>query len=173
MRDCIAEFAGLRAPAAGEDFLIGPTARRGFINVAGIQSPGLTAAPAIARLVAEILRAEGLALVPHETFVATLPQSARFAGLTTAEQAELYAEDPRYGRLACRCEIVTEAEVVAAIRSGAHTLDGIKFRTRAGMGRCQGGFCTARCMEILARESGLPLSAVTKKGGGSWIVVER
>jgi glycerol-3-phosphate dehydrogenase len=173
MRDCIAEFAGLRAPAAGGDFLIGPTAQRGFINVAGIQSPGLTAAPAIAELVAEILQAEGLALTPNDHFVAKLPHPVRFASLSTEEQAELCVQEPRYGRLACRCELVTEAEVVAAIRRGARTLDGIKFRTRAGMGRCQGGFCTARCMEALARETGISTSAVTKRGGGSWIVVER
>jgi glycerol-3-phosphate dehydrogenase len=73
----------------------------------------------------------------------------------------------------CRCELVTEAEVRAAIARGARTLDGVKFRTRAGMGRCQGGFCTSRCMEVLSHDLGVPLSAITKRGGGSWLVLDR
>lgn len=172
-RDCIAEFAGLRAPASGEDFIIGPTARRGFINAAGIQSPGLTAAPAIAEMVVAILRDEGLPLTPNKNFVPTLPKPVHFATLSTEEQVALAARDRRYSRLACRCELVTEGEVVDAIRRGAHTLDGLKFRTRAGMGRCQGGFCTARCMALMAHELNIPLANVTKKGGASWIVRER
>lgn len=172
-RDCIAEFAGVRAAADGEDFIIGSTAKRGFLNVAGIQSPGLTAAPAIAELVVELLRDEGLALVPKAEFVPTLPKPIHFASLSTPEQIALAARDGHYGRIACRCETVTEGEVRDAIRRGACTLDGIKFRTRAGMGRCQGGFCTARCMAILARELSIPLSAVTKRGGDSWLVCER
>ncbi len=180
-RDCIAEFAGVRAAARpelaewaeGEDFIIGPTAKRGFLHVAGIQSPGLTAAPAIAELVVELLRDEGLALVPKAEFVPTLPKPIHFAALTTPEQMALAARDGHYGRIACRCEVVTEGEVRDAIRRGACTLDGIKFRTRAGMGRCQGGFCTARCMAILARELAIPLSAVTKRGGDSWLVCEQ
>ena len=172
-RDCIAEFAGIRAPADGEDFVIGPTAKRGFINVAGIQSPGLTAAPAIAELVCEILQAEGLKLTPNQRFTPTLPRMARFAELSTAEQMALAAADRRHSRLVCRCEWVTEGEVAAAIEQGARTLDGIKFRTRAGMGRCQGGFCTSRCLHLLAEAQGVPLSEVTKKGGDSWIVCER
>ncbi|MEZ4716500.1 MAG: FAD-dependent oxidoreductase [Caldilineaceae bacterium] len=149
-RDCIAEFAGLRAPADGEDFIIGPTDRRGFINVAGIQSPGLTAAPAIATLVVDMLRDEGLTLVENAAFQVQLPPPVHFAGLSTDAQTALARGDPSYGRIVCRCEVVTEAEVAAAIARGAATLDGIKFRTR-GMGRCQGGFCTTRCMELLAR----------------------
>ncbi|MEZ4730169.1 MAG: NAD(P)/FAD-dependent oxidoreductase [Caldilineaceae bacterium] len=180
-QDCIAEFAGVRAAAQlevgertdGEDFIIGPTAKRGFLHVAGIQSPGLTAAPAIAELVVELLRDEGLALVPKAEFVPTLPRPIHFATLSTEEQIALAAHDGRYGRIVCRCETVTEGEVVEAIRRGACTLDGIKFRTRAGMGRCQGGFCTARCMEILARELAISLTAVTKRGGASWLVLDR
>lgn len=180
-QDCIGEFAGVRAAACpefaegvdGEDFIIGPTTKRGFFNVAGIQSPGLTAAPAIAELMVELLRDEGLALVPKADFVPTLPKPIHFATLSTEEQIALAAHDGRYGRIVCRCETVTEGEVVEAIRRGACTLDGIKFRTRAGMGRCQGGFCTARCVEILARELAIPLTAVTKRGGESWLVLER
>ena len=172
-RDCIAEFAGLRAAADGDDFIIGPTAKKGFINVAGIQSPGLTAAPAIAEMIVEILRDEGLALAANDAFEPTLPNLVHFAALSTDEQIALAAADRRYGRLACRCEWVTEGEVVAAIGRGARSLDGIKFRTRAGMGRCQGGFCTARCMQLLAGERSTPMTAVTKRGGDSWLVLDR
>ena len=172
-RDCIAAFAGVRAVAGSEDFIIGPTRRKGFINVAGIQSPGLTAAPAIARLVCDVLRSEGLPLVPKTNFVPTLPTPVHFAALRTAEQIDLAQRDRRYGRMVCRCEYVTEGEVLDAIERGAHTLDGIKFRTRAGMGRCQGGFCTSRCMELLAHQLNVPLTGVTKRGGGSWVVCTR
>ena len=172
-KDCIAEFAGLRAAAAGDDFIIGPTARPGFLNVAGIQSPGLTAAPAIATMVVELLRQQGLALEPKPDFEPGLPKPVRFAALPTPAQVELAGRDDGYGRLICRCETVTEAEVVDAIRRGACTLDGIKFRTRAGMGRCQGGFCTTRCLSLLARTRGVPVTEITKRGGESWLVLDR
>ncbi|MFN8441126.1 MAG: NAD(P)/FAD-dependent oxidoreductase [Caldilineaceae bacterium] len=172
-RDVIAQFAGLRAAADGDDFIIGPTAKRGFINVAGIQSPGLTAAPAIAKMVVEILRDEGLRLEVNDQFVASLPKIVHFATLPTDQQIALTMNDPRYRRMVCRCEFITEGEVLDAIGRGATTLDGIKFRTRAGMGRCQGGFCTARCMELLAQQRHVPMSAITKRGGNSWLVRER
>ena len=169
-RDCIAEFAGLRAVADTEDFVIGPTAQRGFINVAGIQSPGLTAAPAIAAMVCELLREGGLALPSKADFVASVPRPVHVAALPAHAQSELMARDRRYARIACRCEYVTDGEILDAIHRGARTLDGIKFRTRAGMGRCQGGFCTWRCMELLHRELGLRIDAVSKRGGDSWVV---
>ncbi|MCP5367734.1 MAG: NAD(P)/FAD-dependent oxidoreductase [Hyphomicrobiales bacterium] len=172
-RDCIAEFAGLRAVADGEDFIIGPSAVKGFINVAGIQSPGLTAAPAIADMVRDILADEGLALSANDDFVPEVPKRVIVSHLDTAAQVALAARDSRYGHICCRCELVTEGEVVDAIHAGAGTLDGIKFRTRAGMGRCQGGFCTWRCMELLSREMGIPIEQVTKRGGGSWLVCRR
>lgn len=172
-RDCIAEFAGLRAAASGDDFIIGPTARKGFINVAGIQSPGLTAAPAIAVMVAEILRAEGLAMTLNEAFEPCIPQRQRFMSLPLDQQARLAESDPSWAHVVCRCEGVTEREIIDAVHDGARTLDGLKFRTRAGMGRCQGGFCAWRCMQLLSRELGLPLTAITKRGAGSWLVQER
>ncbi len=172
-RDCIAEFAGLRAVADGEDFIIGPTEQPGLINVAGIQSPGLTAAPAIADLLVQILGDAGLTLTPKPDFQPDLPKPVHFGSLSTAEQLALGQADPAYGRMVCRCEWVTEAEVRDAIRRGARTLDGIKFRTRAGMGRCQGGFCSARCMELIAAETGQAIASVTKRGGDTWIVCDR
>jgi glycerol-3-phosphate dehydrogenase len=172
-RDCIAQFAGLRAVADGEDFIIGPTSQKGFINVAGIQSPGLTAAPAIAGTIIDILRDEGLTLNRKDNFEPTIPKPVHFAILTTEEQIRLGEEDPAYAHIVCRCEQVTEREIVDALHRGARTLDGVKFRTRAGMGRCQGGFCTWRCMELLSQELGIPITQVTKRGGDSWIICER
>jgi glycerol-3-phosphate dehydrogenase len=172
-RDVIAEFAGLRAVSDTEDFILGPTARKGFLNAAGIQSPGLTAAPAIAEILVGVLEDEGLELRERSDWEPTLPWPAHFADLTTDQQVRLAAQDPRYARLVCRCEYVTEAEVSDAIERGAETLDGLKFRTRAGMGRCQGGFCTWRLTELLAHARGMPVTAVTKRGGDSWIVCER
>lgn len=185
-RDCIAEFAGLRAAVDGEDFIIAPAEQPGLLHVAGIQSPGLTAAPAIARqtvdLVREQIGALGLALEARTDFDPTLEKPVRFAALSTQEQIALAqttdsltgtASGFAWARLVCRCEIVTEAEVRDAIRRGARTLDGIKFRTRAGMGRCQGAFCTARCMALLAQTQNIPIHAVTKRGGASWLVQPR
>ncbi len=169
-RDCIAEFAGLRAVSSTNDFIIGPTAVPGFINVAGMQSPGLTAAPAIAEYVLDILGREGLGLVSREDFVPHVAGPPRFAQLPTDEQRRLIEGDPRFSKIVCRCELVTEAEIHDAIDHGARTLDGIKFRSRAGMGRCQGGFCTSRAMDILARRLEVPVESITKRGGGSWIV---
>ena len=171
-RDVIAEFAGVRAVLDDEDFRIGPTEAPGLFDVAGIQSPGLTAAPAIAVMVLDLLRDAGLELGPPAALV-PLDRPVRFSSLASDEQARLASLDRRYGAIVCRCETVTEAEVHDAIERGARTLDGVKFRTRAGMGRCQGGFCTARCMEQLGRELGVPLTSITKRGGASWLVLDR
>jgi glycerol-3-phosphate dehydrogenase len=172
-RDVIAEFAGVRAVADTEDFVLGATARRGFLNAAGIQSPGLTAAPAIADHLVEVLQDAGLELRERRDWQPRAEHPVRFALLSTEEQAELAQRDPGFAQLVCRCELVTEAEILHAIDRGARTLDGIKFRSRAGMGRCQGGFCTWRCLELLAQRRGVPIPAITKRGGGSWIVRSR
>jgi glycerol-3-phosphate dehydrogenase len=171
-RDTIAEFAGLRAVSDTNDFVIGPTPVKGFVNVAGIQSPGLTASPAIAEYVRDVLKDEGLPLEEKADFRPHVPCAARFSAVDLEERQRLVAENPLFARVVCRCELVTEAEVQDAIDRGARTLDGVKFRTRAGMGRCQGGFCASRCMELLARRGGVPIQAITKRGGGSWIVAE-
>ncbi|MBI4411113.1 MAG: NAD(P)/FAD-dependent oxidoreductase [Deltaproteobacteria bacterium] len=171
-RDTITEFAGLRAVSSTNDFIIGPTKIKGFINVAGIQSPGLTASPAIAEYVVEILKKEGLSLIPKKNFLTHVKGPARFALQHLEAQKELIQKDPRFARVICRCELVTEAEIHEAIDHGARTLDGIKFRSRAGMGRCQGGFCTSRCIDILSKRLNCPPTAITKRGGGSWVIKE-
>lgn len=168
-RDAITAFAGLRAVSETNDFVIGPTKVRGFFNVAGVQSPGLTSAPAIAEHVRDLLRDDGLALEKKPDFDPNVAGPTRFALLSPDEQDALAAKDPQFAKVVCRCELVTEAEIHEAIDHGARTLDGIKFRTRAGMGRCQGGFCTSRCMEILSKRLAIPLTEVTKRGGDSWI----
>lgn len=169
-RDAITAFAGVRAVSDTNDFVIGPTKVPGFVNVAGIQSPGLTSAPAIAEHVRDLLAELGLELRPRPDFLPTVASPPRFALATHAEQERLVSHDPLFARVVCRCEMVTEAEIHDAIEHGARTLDGIKFRTRAGMGRCQGGFCTSRCLEILARRLAQPIHALTKRGAGSWLV---
>ena len=172
-KDCIAEFAGLRAVSDTEEFILGPSRVAGFVLAAGMQSPALTAAPAVATVVLDALRDDGLELVARDDFEPGVPAPVRFAELSYAEQRSLVARDPAYARLVCRCEIVTEGEVRDAIERGARTLDGIKFRTRAGMGRCQGGFCTWGCMELLHEQLDIPLTAVTKRGGDSYVAIPR
>ncbi|MGB9879508.1 MAG: NAD(P)/FAD-dependent oxidoreductase, partial [Anaerolineae bacterium] len=173
-RDVIAVFAGLRASGSTGDFLIeAPAQAPGLINVAGIESPGLTAAPAIAEFVVQLLRECGLKLVEKPGYNPIRRAPPRFSELSRQEQALLIAKDARYGRIVCRCETVTEGEIVAAIHSPvpARTYDALKRRTRLGAGRCQGGFDTPRVIHILARELGLPPTAITKKGPGSEFVV--
>ena len=171
--DCIAEFAGVRAVSDTGDFVIGPTELTGFLNVAGIQSPGLTAAPAIAELVADLLQVEGLALDPKSSVVPAVHRPVPFRDADQGTRVARAEADPSFGRVVCRCELVTEGEVTRSIEHGANTLDGVKFRTRAGMGRCQGGFCTWRVMQLLAARLDLPMSAVTKRGDESWLVIDR
>lgn len=169
----ITSFAGLRAVPPQRDFLIYADSKvKGLIHAAGIESPGLTAAPAVAKLVREILAADGLKCKPKRNFNPQRPPVIRFSDLSFEEQSKLVRRDPSYGRIICRCETVTEGEIIAAIRRplGARDLDGVKRRTRAGMGRCQGGFCSPRVMELLARELKLPLTQVTKQGGSSYLL---
>lgn len=175
MRQIITSFAGLRAHLESDDFVIGeaPDAP-GFINVAGIESPGLTSAPAIgvevAALASSLLGAE-----MKTDFDPVRHGIPKFREMTNEERAERIADDPAWGRVVCRCETVTEAEIIEAIRRplGAKTLDGIKRRTRAGMGRCQSGFCTTRVLDILSRELGVEPDTLTKHGAGSEILTGR
>jgi len=167
----ITSFAGLRAEPVKGDFTVESYGEpRGFINVAGIKSPGLTSAPAIARKVVSILSRE-LELKPREDFRpgrTSIPHPLRDLDYQGVEK--LMARDPTHGHVVCRCEHISEGEIREAIRRGATTLDGLKYRTRAGMGRCQGEFCTPRLMKILSAELGIPFNEITKKGAGSNIV---
>ncbi len=170
--DTITSFAGLRATpdTPGHDFLLGESALApGLVLAAGIESPGLTAAPAIARRILGILSDAGLDLVPDPAARMDRDPPVRFRDLSDGERAARIRQDPLFGRILCRCEQVTEAEVLDAIRrpAGARDLDAVKRRTRAGMGRCQGGFCVPRVMAVLARELRLQEEEVTKHGPGS------
>lgn len=173
MRSVITSFAGLRAHEDGHEFLIGELEDApGFIDCAGIESPGLTSSPAIGEMVAEILR-EKLNLEKNENFVATRKGVLNPDALSKEERIELIRKNPAYGNIICRCEMITEGEILDAIHRplGAKSLDGVKRRTRAGMGRCQAGFCSPRTMEILARERHVSMFDITKSGGDSRIVV--
>ncbi len=155
----IREFSGLRAVAegTGDDFVVGPVpGLPGFINAAGIQSPGIASAPAIAGMVVGLLADQGLDLQDKPDFNPYRQAPVSCSKLTDAERDELIRSNPAYGQVVCRCEGVTAGEIADAIRGpvGATTIDGVKRRTRAGMGRCQGGFCQPRVLAILARELG-------------------
>jgi glycerol-3-phosphate dehydrogenase len=168
--DIIAYFAGLR-PIAGNDFIIRrETKVLEFITVAGIQSPGLTAAPAITLMVKELLKESGLALKRKFIFHGHRKKTIHLFAIPFSKTRQLIKKDASYGDIVCRCEMVSAKEVRDAIRRGARTMDGIKFRTRAQAGRCHGSFCTTRIMKILAEESKAKLTAVTKRGRGSEIV---
>ncbi|MFB6290542.1 MAG: NAD(P)/FAD-dependent oxidoreductase, partial [Candidatus Bipolaricaulia bacterium] len=169
----ITNFAGLRAKAGTDDFVIGESKTvSGFINVGGIQSPGLTAAPAISDHIVGLLDSLGLDLITDPEFDPTREPIPRFSELAPEEIVE-YTEDRRAAKeIVCRCEEVTRAEVEEAIDRGATTLDGVKFRTRSRMGSCQGGFCTPRLVEIMAKELGVSPKEVTKKGEGSYLLAK-
>ncbi len=143
-----------------------------FINIC-IGYPGVSAAPATGREVTALLQREGLRPEPNPKFNPSRKAPSVFNKLSEEQQKNLITEDSRYGHMVCRCETVTEGEIVEAIRRGATTLDGIKFRTRAGMGRCQGGFCTPRVVKILSRELGVKEGKITKKGRESRLLLYR
>lgn len=173
MRSVITSFAGLRAHEENHEFIIGEVEdAAGFVDCAGIESPGLTASPAIGMMVADIVR-DLLNLGENPEFTGTRQGILNPNDLSVTERKELIRRNPAYGNIICRCEMITEGEIIDAIRRplGAKSLDGVKRRTRAGMGRCQAGFCSPRVMEILAREHGVQISEITKSGGGSKIVV--
>ena len=173
IRQTITSFAGLRAHEDHHEFVIGEAEDApGFVDCAGIESPGLTSAPAIGLTVAELLR-EKLGLRKKEDFIATRKGLLDPKSLTKEAYQALIRENPAYGQIICRCEQVTEGEIIDAIRRplGARSLDGVKRRTRAGMGRCLAGFCSPRVLEILARELGVSQAEITKCGGASRLIV--
>lgn len=170
----ITSFCGLRAYGNTGDFIIRPACAK-FINVAGIESPGLSSAPAIAEYVRDLLAAEGLCLVENKDFNPIREPKHAFREGSIEEKNEYIKRDASYGRIICRCESISEGEILDAIRSNprANDIDGVKRRTRAGMGRCQGGFCAPYVMELIARERGIDFEAVTKCGGDSSIVISK
>jgi len=173
MRSVITSFAGLRAHEDNHEFIIEEVAGApGFVDCAGIESPGLTSAPAIGVMVADIVKGI-LNLEEKEDFIATRKGILNPNKLSREDHDKLILENPAYGNIICRCEMITEGEIIDAIKRplGAKSLDGVKRRTRAGMGRCQSGFCSPRTMEILARECDTPIENITKSGGKSAIVV--
>ena len=174
-RQVITSFAGLRAHGDRHDFVVGEAADApGFFDCAAIESPGLSAAPAIGIFIAEQIKNK-LQLSEKEDFIAQRKDILNPNKLTIEERNELIRREPAYGTIVCRCESVTEGEILDAIRRpvGARSLYGVKRRTRAGMGRCQAGFCSPKVMEILRRELDIDLTEVTKSGGDSYIVNAR
>jgi len=169
-RQAITSFAGLRPTLPGNDFYIAISglAPR-FIQVAGIQSPGLTAAPALAEYVKDLLKTAGLTLTEKTAINRPLSPGPKMRQLTPEEADQHMKKDPAYANMVCRCESISEGEIIEAVRRGHTTLDGVKFYTRAGMGRCQGGFCTYKILKIISRETGRPLHRITKRGGGSTV----
>lgn len=174
-RQAITSFSGIRAHDVKNDFTIASSEKyKNFIHVEGIESPGLSAAPAIAEYVAALL-AELTSLEKNENFNALREKPFRYLEASDEEKAAAIAKNPLYGRIICRCESITEGEIVDSIHApaGARDVDGVKRRTRAGMGRCQGGFCGSKVVEILARELGEQPNEITKYGNGSVILYER
>ena len=170
----ITSFTGLRATGSTGDFIIGMP-RYGFLNLAGIESPGLSSAPAIAEYAVSILSDAGFEMNERSDFNPTRRPMHFFSSLSIEEKNALIKERPEYAHVVCRCETVTEGEILDAIRTNPRPtdVDGVKRRTRASMGRCQGGFCTPYIIDLLAQEMGVDYTAVTKFGGNSYINLER
>ena len=168
----ITQFAGLRAVTDSQDFIIEESSTKGFINAAAIQSPGFTVSYAIAEMLVDILKDAGLTLKENKDFNPNRRGYVDFEKMTKDEINELIKKDSRFARVICRCETITEGQIVDVLHRGIKvtTLDGVKRRMRAGMGRCQGGFCSPRVMEIIKREYGMNYEDVTKKGEESYIL---
>lgn len=172
VRSNITNFSGVRAHLDSDDFIVGPCEEApGYFEAIGIESPGLSSAPAIGEALSAMIA--GFLSLSRKAETVSYPLPAKpFHDMTDAERAEALEKDPAYGQIICRCETVTEAEIRAAVRRPvpARSVDAVKRRTRAGMGRCQGGFCLPRVTAIIAEETGLPLTEITKNGGGSYLL---
>ena len=170
----ITSFCGLRAVGSTADFII-TSPKPGFINVAGIESPGLSASPAIAEYVTELLNKEGLELKDNINYNPYRKAMHYFREASMEEKNKIIEKDSSYGRIVCRCESVTAGEILEVLRTNPkpRDLDGVKRRTRAQMGRCQGGFCAPYIIELISKELGIPYGEVTKSGGASVINVEK
>ena len=173
-RKVITSFTGLRAHLTGgnDDFIIGEAkGAPGFFNCAGIESPGLTCSLAIGEMVSELI-AGYLGSEKNDEFIEERKGFTKVKNLSKEERNELIRKNPAYGNVICRCEEISEGEILEAIHHplGATTMDGIKRRCRAGMGRCQGGFCSPKVMEIISRETGIPLTEIRKNDEGSEVL---
>lgn len=169
----IRSFVGLRASSDLHDFIIGESAvAENFIHVAGFESPGLSSIPAVALEVVELIKSKEAQLQKRESFMPKRKPVVRFMDLSNEDKSDIIKEEPGYGNMICRCEMITEAEIVDCIHrnAGATTLKGVKKRTRPGMGRCQGGFCGPRVVEILARELGKTMEEVKYDDLDSYII---
>ncbi len=168
----ITSFCGLRAVGDTGDFIIN-SPKHGFINVAGIESPGLSASPAIAILVRDMVEEQGITLNKKADYNPIRRPMHYFKEADIAAKNEIIKCDPSFGRIICRCEGVSEGEILEAIRTNPkpRDLDGVKRRTRAQMGRCQGGFCSPYIIKLLAKELGVPCEEITKNGGKSTLIV--
>ena len=176
LRSVITSFAGQRPTPSTGDFIIRMSGTHPHVlHLAGIESPGLASSPAVAEYAVGLLREDGLELVPRDDFNPRRSRPVSFRTLDDEAREALIAKNPAYGRIICRCESVTEGEILDAIHAplGATTIDGVKRRTRAGMGRCQSGFCMPKVAELLARELGVPLDEVKKHDGDSELLVGR
>lgn len=161
----IGSFSGIRAVPSVGDFILGESEIKNFYNAAGICSPGLTSAPAIAKYICSLFDYK-----KKKTYATRRKRIINFKSASNQEKIELIRKDKRYSNIVCRCEVITEAEIVEAVRRGARTVDGVKRRTRATMGRCQGSFCTPKILEIMSRELGVKVEKITKFGGNSYII---
>ena len=179
LKASITSFAGVRPTPSTGDFYIQPSEKmENFIHVAGIESPGLASSPAIGEYVVEILSKCGLELTERDNYISTRSKDGNyklFCDMTDAERAELIEKNPSYAKMVCRCENITEGDILNAIHRPipAHTVDMVKRRTRSGMGRCQGGFCRTKVADIISREIGIPLSEVRKFTKNSKILYGR
>jgi len=174
MQDTITQFVGLRPARSPEGYNILISEKvPGYVGISGIRSSGLTGSLGIAKYTIQMMREQlGLETRRKAGFIKTRRGIAKFASASDAEKEALIASDPLYGHIICRCETITEAEIVQAIHRpvGARTVDAVKRRVRAGMGRCQGGFCAPQVIDILARELGVPAEEIRKRDGKSYML---
>lgn len=169
-RQVITSFSGVRSSAHGDDFIIqASVSNPKCVHTGAIDSPGLTSCVAIAKYAVELLEKQGLALNPKENWNGHRENTRAFREMTDEEKDAFIKENPDYGKIVCRCETVSEGEIRAAIRRNppAFDIDSVKRRTRSGMGRCQGGFCSPYVMRLIAEEQGMHMEEVTKSGPGS------
>ena len=173
--EIITIFSGLRAADYKEDFIIEASKKvKGFIHVSGIQSPGLASAPAIAEMVEKIYLKHNRGTKLKSDYTSIRINTPKFRDYNHEEQDQLIKQNPKYGRIVCRCESITEGEIIDACHAAipATSIDAVKRRSRAGMGRCQGGFCGPKVLEIISRELNIPMTEVTLKGGDSKILIK-